>query len=159
MLLGLMMSRDNAQSQRRDNSKRPGEHGYTLVEILVVLTIISMLMALVGPRVLNYLSDSKVKTARIQIEGFSSALDLYYLDNGRYPSASEGLAALMKKPDAASTWNGPYLKGNAVPNDPWGRAYVYVSPGQHGPFDIMSLGPEGREGVPGVASAITSWKE
>jgi general secretion pathway protein G len=156
MLLGLMMSQDNAQSQRRDNSKRTGEHGYTLVEILVVLTIISLLMALVGPRVLNYLSDSKVKTARIQIEGFSSALDLYYLDNGRYPSANEGLVALVKKPDAASTWNGPYLKGNAVPNDPWGRAYVYVSPGQHGPYDITSLGPEGREGATG---AITSWKE
>ena len=121
------------------------EAGFTLVEMLVVIPIIGLIMGLVGPRVLSYLSDSKVKTARIQIQGFSAALDLYYLDSGRYPSASEGLAALVQKPGGAAVWNGPYLKANSVPNDPWGRPYVYRVPGQHGAYDIVSLGPDGHE--------------
>jgi general secretion pathway protein G len=132
------------------------EAGFTLVEMLVVITIIGLIMSLVGPRVLSYLSDSKVKTARIQIQGFSSALDLYYLDNGRYPTSSEGLGALAQKPDGATTWNGPYLNGNSVPKDPWGRSYVYKIPGQHGPYEIVSLGPEGREGDPSMATNLTS---
>ena len=86
------------------------EAGFTLVEMLVVITIIGLVMALVGPRVLNYLGESKVKAARIQIESFSSALDLYYLDNGRYPTASEGLGALVQRPGNATAWNGPYFK-------------------------------------------------
>src|SRR5882724_10682538 len=94
-----------------------GEAGFTLVEILVVITIIGLIMGLVGPRVLGYLSDSKVKAAQIQIQGFSSALDLYYLDNGRYPTSAEGLRALVQRPDGAATWNGPYLKGSSVPSD------------------------------------------
>jgi general secretion pathway protein G len=154
MLFGWMTSPDSKHSQKLESANREGERGYTLIEILVVLTIISLLMALVGPRVLNYLSDSKVKTARIQIESFSSALDLYYLDTGHYPNTNEGLSALVKKPDSASSWNGPYLKGSAVPSDPWGRAYVYASPGEQGPYDIKSLGPDGREG----ATAITGMK-
>jgi general secretion pathway protein G len=135
------------------------EAGFTLVEILVVVAIIALLMSLAGPRVVNYLSDSKLKTARIQIQGFSAALDLYHLDNGRYPSSSDGLGALVQKPAGASGWNGPYLKSAAVPKDPWGRAYVYRSPGEHGPFDIMSLGPDGREGATETASNITSWQQ
>src|SRR5246127_4299368 len=103
-----------------NNSTRQGELGFTLVEMLVVITIIGLIMGLVGPRVLNYLSDSKVKTARIQIQGFSAALDLYYLDNGRYPTSTEGLDALAQRPNGASAWNGPYLNGNSVPKDPWG---------------------------------------
>src|SRR4249920_387083 len=107
---------------------RHGDAGFTLVEILVVITIIGLIMALVGPRVLNYLSESKVKAARIQIESFSSALDLFYLDNGRYPTSSEGLPALVQRPANSSSWNGPYLKTGSVPSDPWGRPYVYRSP-------------------------------
>lgn len=132
------------------------EAGFTLVEILVVITIIGLVMGLVGPRVLSYLSDSKVKAARIQIQGLSAAVDLYYLDNGRYPNSSEALAALVQKPDGTTSWNGPYLKGNAVPNDPWGRPYVYKNPGQHGPYDIVSLGPEGREGGAEATGTVTS---
>src|SRR5882762_8966898 len=111
-------------SPRRAEDRRQqefGQQGFTLVEMLVVITIIGLIMGLVGPRVLTYLSDSKVKTARIQIQGFSAALDLYYLDHGRYPTANEGLGALVQKPDGAATWNGPYLKSDSVPNDPWGR--------------------------------------
>jgi general secretion pathway protein G len=134
---------------------RRGQRGFTLVEILVVLAIIGLVMGLVGPRVLSYLSDSKVKAARIQIEGFAAALDLYYLDNGRYPASNDGLAALVQKTDGAANWNGPYLKANIVPADPWGRPYTYVSPGQHGAFDITSLGVDGQEGSSGV---ITSWQ-
>jgi general secretion pathway protein G len=149
-----------APTSRKDLDRHPqlrhAEAGFTLVEMLVVITIIGLIMSLVGPRVLSYLSDSKVKTARIQIQGFSTALDLYYLDTGRYPTSSEGLTALAQKPDGATTWNGPYLNGNSVPKDPWGRPYVYKYPGQHGPYEIVSLGPEGREGDPSAAVSVTS---
>ncbi|HEV3183508.1 MAG TPA: type II secretion system major pseudopilin GspG [Xanthobacteraceae bacterium] len=136
---------------------RRGERGFTLVEILVVITIIGLIMALVGPRVINYLGEAKVKAAKIQIESFSSALDLYYLDAGRYPSSSEGLAALAQRPGGATSWNGPYLKGGIVPNDPWGHVYVYRSPGEHGPYDIVSYGADGQEGGAGTAADIVSW--
>src|SRR5215469_2124894 len=96
--------------RRRARSASAGERGFTLVEMLVVITIIGLIMALVGPRVLNYLAESKAKTAKIQIQGLSSALDLFYLDAGRYPSSAEGLTALVQPPGAIGTWNGPYLK-------------------------------------------------
>jgi general secretion pathway protein G len=139
--------------RRRLPARRAAEAGFTLVEMLVVITIIGLIMALVAPRVLNYLTESKVKAAKIQIESFGSALDLYYLDEGHYPTTSEGLTALVQKPEASPTWNGPYLKGAVVPNDPWGNGYVYRSPGEHGPYDIVSYGAEGHEG----ANDITSW--
>jgi general secretion pathway protein G len=136
---------------------RRDERGFTLVEILVVITIIGLIMALVGPRVINYLGEAKVKAAKIQIQSFSSALDLYYLDAGRYPSSSEGLTALAQRPGGAATWNGPYLKGGVVPNDPWGRPYLYRAPGEHGAFDIVSYGSDGQEGGTGTAADIVSW--
>ena len=142
---------------RRRRSAHRGERGFTLVEILVVITIIGLIMGLVGPRVLNYLTESKAKAAKIQIESFSSALDLYFLDNGRYPNGSEGLGALVQRPGSLTSWNGPYLKGATVPNDPWGNAYVYRAPGQHGTYDIMSYGADGQEGGTGSASDIVSW--
>jgi general secretion pathway protein G len=127
--------------------------------MLVVLAIISLIVGLVGPRVLGYLSDSKVKTARIQIESLTSALDLYYLDNGSYPASNSGLTALVQKPSDASNWNGPYLKGTTVPNDPWGHPYLYVFPGQHGnPYDIISLGADGQEGGTQYAADVASWQ-
>jgi general secretion pathway protein G len=136
---------------------RRAERGFTLVEMLVVISIIALIMALVGPRVLNFLSESKVKAATIQIESLESALDLYALDTGRYPSTSEGLTALMERPAGETSWGGPYLKGNAVPNDPWKRPYIYRSPGEHGAYDIMSYGADGQEGGTGAAADITSW--
>jgi general secretion pathway protein G len=131
--------------------------GYTLIEILVVLTIISLLVGLVGPRVLGYLGDSKVKTAKLQIESFGSSLDLFYLDTGRYPTASEGLDALTQRPSNVPVWNGPYLKGGRVPNDPWGNAYQYRSSGERTPpYEIVSFGADGREGGTGTAADISN---
>ncbi|HEY1475589.1 MAG TPA: type II secretion system major pseudopilin GspG [Pseudolabrys sp.] len=144
---------DRAKFRRRLR----GEGGFTLIEILVVITIIALIMSLVGPRVLNYLGESKVKAAKIQIQSFGSALDLFNLDTGRYPTTSEGLTALVQSPGTIPAWNGPYLKGGVVPNDPWGKPYVYRSPGEHGPYDIMSYGSDGQEGGTGTAADIVSW--
>ncbi len=137
--------------------RRRGEGGFTLIEILVVITIIALIMSLVGPRVLNYLGESKVKAAKIQIQSFGSALDLFNLDTGRYPTTSEGLTALVQSPGTIPAWNGPYLKGGVVPNDPWGKPFVYRSPGEHGPYDIMSYGSDGQEGGTGTAADVVSW--
>jgi general secretion pathway protein G len=131
--------------------------GYTLVELLVVLTIISLIVGLVGPRVLGYLSDSRAKTAKLQIESFGSALDLFYLDTGRYPTSSEGLDALTQRPSGVAIWNGPYVKGGRVPADPWGNAYKYRAPVEHvPPYEIVSYGSDGREGGSGNAADISS---
>jgi len=146
-----MSDRMKLERRRRD------EGGFTLIEILVVITIIALIMSLVGPRVLNYLAESKVKAAKIQIQSFGSALDLFNLDVGRYPSSNEGLAALVQSPGNIPSWNGPYLKGGVVPTDPWGNAYVYRSPGEHGPYDILSYGSDSQEGGTGTAADITSW--
>lgn len=142
----------------RRRSSRRGERGFTLVEILVVITIIGLIMALVAPRVLNYLSEAKVKAAKIQIESLSSTLDLYYLDTGRYPSSGEGLEALVQRPAGVEGWNGPYLKGAFVPKDPWGHAYVYRMPGEHGAYDIVSYGADGQQGGTGMAADVASWQ-
>ncbi|MFO1133998.1 MAG: type II secretion system major pseudopilin GspG [Rhodoblastus sp.] len=144
----------SAKNQSRNARRRAAQAGFTLVEVLVVISIIGLIMGLVGPRVLNYLSDAKVKAAKIQIESFSSALDLYFLDVGRYPSSTEGLNALMQRPSGAPAWNGPYLKGAIVPKDPWGSAYVYKSPGDRKPYDIMSFGPDGANGAKGAAGYV-----
>lgn len=144
--------------QRRSaRLRRRAQAGFTLVEMLVVITIIGLIMALVAPRVLNYLSESKAKAAKIQIESLGSALDLYYLDAGHYPTTSEGLVALVQRPGNNPTWNGPYLKGGLVPSDPWGNPYLYRAPGEHGAYDIISYGSDGQEGGTGTAADITSW--
>ena len=137
------------------NRRRQGQRGFTLVELLVVITIITLIMGIVGPRVLNYLTESKAKAARIQIESFSSALDLFFLDTGRYPNSSEGLAALVQPTAGVAAWNGPYLKGAALPNDPWNHPYIYRVPGEHNPYDIVSLGSDGQEGGSGTAADIS----
>jgi general secretion pathway protein G len=159
--LGRSVESETAAIRRRHrmiNAERTGESGYTLVEILVVLAIIGLVMGLVGPRVMSYLSDSKTKAARLQIDGFAAALDLYYLDHGAYPSSADGLQSLVQKPESATNWNGPYLKINTVPKDPWGKPYTYSAPGQHGPYDITSLGMDGRDGGDGASRDIVSWE-
>ena len=125
---------------------RPQEAGFTLIEVLIVLAIIGMVASLIGPRVLGYLSDSKIKAAHIQLDAIGNALDLFYLDAGRYPTSAEGLAALVKKPQNATVWNGPYLRTGDVPLDPWGNPYQYHIPGKSSPFDLISVGPDGHEG-------------
>src|SRR5271154_3598169 len=133
----------------RRRSRTRLQRGFTLVELFVVMRIIGLIMSLVGPRVLNYLSESKVKAAKIQIQSFTSALELFYLDAGRYPTTSEGLGALVKSTGGLSVWNGPYLKGGSVPNDPRGKAYAYRSPGERSPYEIVSYGADGVEGGTG----------
>src|ERR1700682_4020751 len=145
-------------ARRADNKRRqdPGQQGFTLVEMLVVIAIIGLIMGLIGPRVLNYLSESKVKAAKIQLQSFGSALDLFYLDAGRFPSTAEGLAALVRRTPGIAAWNGPYLKGGNVPNDPWSNPYIYRSPGERGAYDIMSYGSDGQEGGTGTAVDIST---
>lgn len=125
------------------------DDGYTLTELLVVLVILVLLIGLVAPRVIGYLSRAKSQTARIQVENFAGALDLFAFDAGRYPSESEGLLALVQKPDSAPVWAGPYLRKQELPKDPWGADYVYRVPGTNGPFDLYSLGADGAEGGEG----------
>ncbi len=115
--------------------------GFTLVEMLVVLAIIGLIASLVGPRVLGQLTDSRERAAKLQIEAFTSALDIFFIDVGRYPAQNEGLGALMQKPSSIQVWNGPYLRGDRVPLDPWGREYRYSSDGRT--FQITTLGPSG----------------
>ena len=137
--------------------QRAADPGFTLIELLVVLTIIGLIVGLVGPRVLGYLAESRTKTAKLQIESFSSSLDLFYLDAGRYPTTSEGLNALAERPADVTVWNGPYLKGGRVPTDPWGNPYQYRSPVDHTPpYEILSFGSDGREGGTGNAADISS---
>ena len=140
----------------RSSNSRAAEHGFTLVEMLVVITIIGLIMALVGPRVLNYLTDSKIKAAKIQIESFSNSLELFYLDTGRYPNSSEGLQALVRPEFAIQGWNGPYLRSSSIPKDPWGHPYAYRTPGQNRTYDILSFGSDGQEGGDGAAADITN---
>jgi general secretion pathway protein G len=138
-------------------AQRAADPGFTLIELLVVLTIIGLIVGLVGPRVLGYLAESRTKTAKLQIESFSSSLDLFYLDTGRYPTTSEGLNALAERPADVTVWNGPYLKGGRVPLDPWGNPYQYRSPVDHTPpYEILSFGSDGREGGTGNAADISS---
>jgi general secretion pathway protein G len=131
--------------------------GFTLIELLVVLVILVLLASLVAPRVIGYLGSSRTKAAKVQIQSLSTALELYKVDTGRYPTTSEGLKALVVAPVDATSWNGPYLTKKEVPSDPWGRPYTYRSLGEHGAFDITSLGADNQPGGTGENEDITSW--
>jgi general secretion pathway protein G len=136
---------------------RVSDAGFTLVELLVVLVILVLLASLVGPRVIGYLGASKSKAAKVQIESLSSAIELFRIDVGRYPTTAEGMRALVEAPAGVVNWTGPYLTKRDVPLDPWGNPFKYTSPSQLGDgFDIISLGADNQPGGTGENADITN---
>jgi general secretion pathway protein G len=140
----------------RSQCVRKAFSGFTLLELLVVMLIIGMLAGYVAPKYFAQVGKSEIKITRAQIDAFDKALDQYRLDTGHYPSTEQGLNALVTKPANEPKWAGPYLK-KAVPPDPWGNAYVYKIPGDHGEFDLLSYGKDGQLGGTGEAADITNW--
>lgn len=133
-----------------------GARGFTLLELLVVMVIIGLVVGIVGPQLFKKLGESKGKGARAQIDAVEKALDTYRLDTGHYPSTDQGLKALIAAPPNEPKWAGPYLK-KSVPDDPWGRPYVYKQPGEHGEVDLFSYGSDGQPGGSGEAADIVNW--
>lgn len=145
-------------TQHNRTANRPAKQpGFTLVELLLVLVIVGLLAALVGPTLYQRIKPAKETAARAQIENFATALDNFMIDVGRYPSTQEGLRALRTKPEVAEKWNGPYLK-KEIPNDPWGHPYLYREPGRSGGYEIVSWGADGREGGEEDNADINSWE-
>ena len=138
-------------------ARRTDQRGFTLVELLVVLVILGLIAAFAAPRVIKYLGRAKTDAASIQIERLSGVLDLYRLEVGGYPTSDDGLQALMEQPPDAEMWNGPYLKKANALIDPWGRPYIYQSPGEHGDFDLSTFGADGSDGGDGEDQDLTSW--
>jgi general secretion pathway protein G len=132
--------------------------GFTLIELLVVLVILGLLAGLVGPQVMGHIGSSKTKTAQLQINVLSAALDLYRLEVGSYPSTQQGLKALVVAPTEVRVWGGPYLRKSVIRLDPWGYDYNYRSPGQHGDFDIFSLGSDNAAGGSKERSDVNNWE-
>lgn len=138
-------------------TRRDATAGFTLIEIMVVMAIIAMLAAMVGPQLIRRQATAQKQATRAQIEMFGTALDMFRLDVGRYPTSQEGLQALRQPVGGTARWDGPYLKKD-VPNDPWDQPYVYRSPGQSGrPYDLLSYGEDGSPGGDGDGADITSW--
>lgn len=131
------------------------EAGYTLIELLVVLAILALLVGIATPLVLNYLSSAKMSVAKVQVENFGTALDLFKLDMGGYPTQQQGLQALIAAPEGAADWHGPYVKKTTNLKDPWGHMYQYRIPGQHGDYDLWSEGPHGDDN--GATPQIANW--
>ena len=129
--------------------------GFTLLELLVVLVILGLIGSIAAPQVFKWLNKANVDTAKIQISALSSSVDLYRLEVGSYPS---DLKALIIRPSDASRWNGPYLKKSTLPKDPWGREYQYQYPGDHGIYDLYSLGADGEVGGEGENTDLTNWE-
>jgi general secretion pathway protein G len=139
---------------QRNSYRHRDEGGFTLVELLVVLGIIALLAAMVAPQVIRYLGSARSETAGVQLKNIESALELYYLDTGQYP---EKLSALIEAPAGAADWRGPYLKRSGGVLDPWGKPYVYAMPGEHGSFDVSTLGRDGVAGGEGEDKDLLSW--
>jgi general secretion pathway protein G len=142
---------------KQNSSHETDEDGFTLVELLVVLGIIALLAALLAPQVIGYLSGARSEAAAAQLKNIESAVELYYLDNGSYPPTDVGLDALIKAPPGLASWKGPYFKRANGLVDPWGKPFSFANPGIHGPYDIFSLGRDGREGGEGEDKDIVNW--
>jgi general secretion pathway protein G len=136
---------------------RRRDSGFTLLELLVVLAIMGMLAAIIAPQVIKYLGSSRTQTAHVQIQNVMAALELFRLDVGRYPTPQEGLQGLVTAPQSAANWNGPYLRKDSALRDPWGEAYIYRIPGQHGEIDVFTLGSDKAPGGTGEAQDVGSW--
>lgn len=132
-------------------------NGFTLLELLVVLAILGLLYAIVGPQVIKYLSSSKTETASVQVKNIDAAMKLLRLDAGRYPTTEEGLNALVTQPQSMTNWRGPYLPNAAALNDPWQHPYKYINPGKHGEIDIYTFGSDDAEGGTGEAKDLGNW--
>ena len=133
--------------------------GFTLLELLVVLVVLGMLFAIMTPQVMNMLSGAKSDTVGLQIETLGTALHYYKLDAGTYPTTEQGLAVLWQKPKEATNWRGPYIRKKQHLLDPWGREYLYKYPGRKGPFDLYSLGADGKEGGSGENADVGNWQD
>jgi len=131
--------------------------GFTLLELLVVLAILGLLAAIVGPQVMKYLDSSKSQSARVQAKNVAAALNLFKLDASRFPTAEEGVNALIKQPANVPNWNGPYLPEQSAIIDPWGRPYLLRIPGEHGDIDVYSLGSDGQPGGTGEARDVGNY--
>lgn len=131
--------------------------GFTLIELLVVLAILALLATVAVPPIMGYLGKAKTDTARVQIHNLSSILDLYRLDVGRYPTQDEGLKALVTRPSGVENWNGPYVKREASLIDPWGIPFAYRQPGEHGAYDLLTLGADKAVGGTGENQDVTNW--
>lgn len=137
--------------------RNPEERGFTLLELLVVLAILGLLTAIIGPQVLRYLGTSRTQTVHVQAKNIEAALELYKLDAGRYPTPEEGLGALVKAPSSDPAWKGPYIANPSALNDPWGKPYQFKSPGDHGEVDVWSNGSDGAPGGAGEAKDAGNW--
>ena len=133
--------------------------GMTLIEILVVLVLIGVVLGVVGSNFIGRGEKAKADAARIEVSQISQTLDLYKLEIGRYPTTQEGLQALITAPTGVANWNGPYWKKQSVPKDPWGNEYKYLSPAQNAPYEIISLGADGKDGGEGVNKDISSTQQ
>jgi general secretion pathway protein G len=147
------------RAERASVAGPPAARGMTLIEILVVLVLIGVVMGIVGGNFIQRGEKAKRDAAKIEIGQIGQTLDLFKLEVGRYPSSQEGLQALIAQPSGVNNWNGPYWKKSTVPKDPWGNDYLYVFPGQHGSYDIISYGADGKEGGDGADKDITSWDQ
>ena len=132
--------------------------GFTLIELLIVMVIIGLLAAFIVPKLIGKVDDAKQTAAKAQIELLGTAIDVYKLDTGKYPTQDSGLSALTTKSDAVKNWKGPYLKKEKPPKDPWGVDYIYKYPGEHGDYDIISYGADENEGGAGENKDIVSWE-
>jgi general secretion pathway protein G len=146
---------------KRHNSRKPRTRqrnaGYTILELLVVMGILAMLAAVVAPQAIRYFGRAKSEAAQLQVNQLVTAIEMYYLDTGKYPPQDIGLRALVEAPSGETRWGGPYVRRQDALSDPWGRMYQYRVPGQHGPFDVFSLGRDNAPGGQGENRDAQSW--